>query len=481
MLVPLWAMGRRFKPFQASMKLEDAASDGLAVARHGERVIFVEKGVPGDTAMVDVFRRKKKALIGKILEVEQASEDRIDPVCQHFGLCGGCKWQMMDYQAQLKWKQKQVYDAFQRIGKVEVADKKPILGADPTYRYRNKLEFTFSSKAWLTKEQIDSEEVIDQRVLGYHTARIFDKIIDIDSCHLQRDIINAIRNRTREIARELNIPFYDIREHTGFLRNLVFRTAEHEQELMLTLIVSEDKREWLDAIFSRLETEFPQINHFIWIVNEKLNSSYSDLPFHVWKGKEYVTEKLDTYLFKISPTSFFQTNPFQAQNLYATVREFLAASLPEGKEKHGVVYDLYTGTGSIGIYVSELAESIAGIEYVESAVTDAYANAKLNKLNHLSFHAGDMKKVLNEEFINKHGKPEVIISDPPRAGMDPKVVEKILELSPEYVIYVSCKPSTQARDIALMDEQYEVLAIQPVDMFPQTAHVENVAWLKRRS
>ncbi|MEM8898303.1 MAG: 23S rRNA (uracil(1939)-C(5))-methyltransferase RlmD, partial [Bacteroidota bacterium] len=424
---------------------------------------------------------KKKALIGKILEVEHPSEDRIDPICQHFGLCGGCKWQMMDYQAQLRWKQKQVYDAFQRIGKVEIADKKPILGAEPTYYYRNKLEFTFSSKAWLTKEQIDSEEIIDQRVLGYHTARIFDKIIDIDSCHLQRDIINIIRNRTREIARELNIPFYDIREHTGFLRSLVFRTAEYEQELMLTLIVSEDKREWLDAIFSRLETEFPQINHFIWIVNEKLNSSYSDLPFHVWKGKEYVTEKLDNYLFNISPTSFFQTNPFQAENLYATVKEFLLASLPAGKEKHGVVYDLYTGTGSIGIYVSELAESIAGIEYVESAVTDAYANSALNKLDHLSFHAGDMKKVLNEDFIHTHGKPDVIISDPPRAGMDPKVVEKILELSPEYVIYVSCKPSTQARDVALMDEQYEVLAIQPVDMFPQTAHVENVAWLKRRS
>ncbi|MEL6193776.1 MAG: methyltransferase domain-containing protein, partial [Bacteroidota bacterium] len=230
-----------------------------------------------------------------------------------------------------------------------------------------------------------------------------------------------------------------------------------------------------------LETEFPQINHFIWIVNEKLNSSYSDLPFHVWKGKEYVTEKLDKYLFKISPTSFFQTNPFQAENLYATVKNFLHASLPVGKDTHGVVYDLYTGTGSIGIYVSELAESIAGIEYVESAVTDAYANSALNTLEHLSFHAGDMKKVLNEDFIQTHGKPDVIITDPPRAGMDPKVVEKILELSPEYVIYVSCKPSTQARDVALMDEQYEVLAIQPVDMFPQTAHVENVAWLIRRS
>ena len=250
---------------------------------------------------------------------------------------------------------------------------------------------------------------------------------------------------------------------------------------MLTLIVSEDKREWLDAIFSRLETEFPQINHFIWIVNEKLNSSFSDLPFHVWKGKEHVTERLDKYLFNISPTSFFQTNPFQAENLYATVKDFLLASLPEGKEKHGVVYDLYTGTGSIGIYVSELAESIAGIEYVESAVTDAYANAALNELDHLSFHAGDMKKVLNDEFIHKHGKPDVIISDPPRAGMDPKVVEKILELSPEYVIYVSCKPSTQARDVALMDGQYEVLAIHPGAMFPQTGQVENGARVKRRS
>ncbi|MEM6764344.1 MAG: 23S rRNA (uracil(1939)-C(5))-methyltransferase RlmD [Bacteroidota bacterium] len=474
-------MGRRFIPFQASMILEDAASDGLAVARHGERVIFVERGVPGDTAMVNVFRRKKKALIGKILSVEEPSSDRISPLCEHFGVCGGCKWQMMQYAAQLKWKQKQVHDAFQRIAKVEVKDKKPILGADPIYHYRNKLEFTFSSKAWLTREQISSDQKIDQRVLGYHTPRIFDKIIDIDTCHLQREIINDIRNRTKEIARELGIPFYDIREHTGFLRSLVFRSAEYDQELMLTLIVSAYKPAWLEAIFSRLASEFPQINHFIYIVNEKLNSSYSDLAFHVWRGKNYVTEKLGKYLFKISPTSFFQTNPFQAERLYATVKQFLKDSLPEGKNQHELIYDLYTGTGSIGIYVSELAKSIVGIEYVESAVKDAYENASLNQLTHLRFHAGDMKKVLDASFVAEHGTPDVIITDPPRAGMDPKVVERVLALSPEHIIYVSCKPSTQARDVALLDEQYEVLAIQPVDMFPQTAHVENVAWLKKRS
>lgn len=473
-------MSRRLNPFTAEMHLIDAASDGRAVARHEGRVIFVERGVPGDVAQIHVFQKQKKMLIGRIESLVQPSESRIEPICAHFGVCGGCKWQMMAYETQLFFKQKQVEDAFSRIAKVEVGEVLPILPSEETFHYRNKLEFTFSNKAWLTLEQVRSEQQFEQRVLGFHTSRAFDKIIDIDTCHLQRPVINDIRNAVRDFARTEGISFFDIRSHEGFLRNLVFRTSEHTGELMVVLIVSRNEPDTIDFIFTHLAERFPEITNLLWIHNDKANSSFSDLPFRAWKGTDYITERMGFFDFRISPTSFFQTNPRQAVRLYEVVKSWLKASLPEGKSRHEVVYDLYSGTGSIGIFVAELAAHIVGVEYVDPAVADARENVRLNGLEHFSFHAGDMKKILTPEFVEAEGRPDVIIADPPRAGMDPKVVQRILEIAPPYIIYVSCKPATQARDIELMRAQYEVLAIQPVDMFPQTAHVENVAWLRRR-
>ena len=462
------------------MHLTDAASDGRAVARHEGRVIFVERGVPGDVARVRVYQKQKKMLIGSIETLIRPSSSRIEPVCAHFGVCGGCKWQMMAYDTQCFFKQKQVEDAFARIGKVEIGEVLPILRAGQPFHYRNKLEFTFSNKAWLTLEQIQAERQYEQRVLGFHTPQAFDKIIDIDTCYLQRPVINDIRNAVRDFARVQAISFYDIRTNEGFLRNLVFRSSEHTGELMVVLIVAKDDSDTVGRIFSQIDSLFPEITHLLWIHNPKVNSSFSDLPFRVWKGEEYITERLGFFDFRISPTSFFQTNPRQAAQLYGVVKAWLQASLPAGRTRHPVVYDLYSGTGSIGIFVAELADRVVGVEYVAPAVADARENVRLNGLEHFSFHAGDMKKILTPEFVAAEGRPDVIIADPPRAGMDPKVVQRILEIAPEFLIYVSCKPATQARDIELMSEAYEVLKIQPVDMFPQTAHVENVAWLRRR-
>lgn len=473
-------MGRRIKPFRAEMDITTTASDGWGLARHEGQVIFVEKGVPGDKALVHVYRKRKKQAIGKIEELLAPSEDRREPQCSHFGTCGGCKWQMMTYESQLREKQQQVYDAFERIAKVEIEDRRPIMGCEDDFFYRNKLEFTFSNKAWLTKEMIASEEEIDQRALGFHVPRIYDKIINLDACHLQLPIINDIRNATGDFCRKQNWDFYNIQDNTGWLRNLMFRTSKATGELMVVLIVKKEDQEKVDQLFRHLEERFPQITSFIYIINPKDNSSFSDQPYHSWKGPGFITEQLGDFRFKISPTSFFQTNPAQANRLYDVVKQYAIASLPEGESQFGSIYDLYSGTGSIGIYLSDLAQKIVGVEYVQSSIDDAWKNVELNGLTKFSFYAGDMKKVLSEELIQKEGSPDLIITDPARAGMDPKVVDRLLDMSPKHIVYVSCKPATQARDIALMKEQYEVLSIQPVDMFPQTAHVENVAWLRRR-
>lgn len=474
-------MRRKLKPFSVALRLEDAASDGWAVARHEGRVVFVEQGVPGDLALVEVFKKQKKQLIGRIQELREPSPDRITPRCTHFGTCGGCKWQMMRYEAQLVYKEKQVLDAFERVAKVEPKETRPILGVEDPYFYRNKLEFTFSNKAWLTREQIDSGEEFEQRVLGFHKPRMFDKIIDIDTCYLQTPLVNDIRNATRQLARQHGWSFYDIRANEGLLRNLLFRTTHFQQQLMLVLILGEERPEVANTLFETLKGQFPQITHFAWIHNPKKNSSYADLPFHAWGGEPFIVEQLGQYKFQISPTSFFQTNSRQAQRLYELVQAHVIEALPEGAKQHDLIYDLYAGTGSIGIFNAHLARHIVGIEYVESSVKDAQKNLALNGLEHFSFYAGDMKQVLGPDLVEKEGHPRLVIADPPRAGMDPKVVQRLLEIAPEYLIYVSCKPGTQARDVALMKDAYELLCIQPVDMFPQTAHVENVAFLKRKS
>jgi 23S rRNA (uracil1939-C5)-methyltransferase len=475
-------MSRRLKPYDIEgVEVVDAASDGRAVIRHNDRVVFVEQGIPGDVLDVFVYRKRKKNLIGRINNIVSPSPHRVEAKCQHFGICGGCKWQMMSYDAQLVYKQKQVTDAFERIAKVEVEKESPILGAESPYFYRNKLEFSFSTRPWLTQEQIASGEVFENPALGFHVPGVFDKIVDIETCYLQKPIVNDIRNALRERAIAEGIPFYGIKEHTGFLREIMFRTSEATGELMVMLIVADDDLKQVERLFKPLSEQFPEVSSWIWMHNPKLNNSFSDLPYQVWKGPAYITEQLGGFNFMISPTSFFQTNPKQADQLYGVVRRMLQEVLPEGQEKHNCVYDLYAGTGSIGIYVSELAEKIVGIEYVESSINDAWKNVKLNNLDHFSFYAGDMKKILSDELIGKEGKADVVICDPPRAGMDAAVVEKLLETAPAHIIYVSCKPSTQARDIALMKDAYEVVEIQAVDMFPHTAHVENVALLKRKN
>ncbi|MEL7531131.1 MAG: 23S rRNA (uracil(1939)-C(5))-methyltransferase RlmD [Bacteroidota bacterium] len=471
---------RRFIPYEVTLDIIDAATDGRAVAKEDEKVIFVEDAVPGDKALVKVFRKQKGIFIGKVSEVLTPSPDRVEPSCKHFDVCGGCKWQNMSYEAQTAAKHKQVVEAIQRIGKVPIGEILPILSNETAYGYRNKLEFSFSDKAWLSKADMQRED-IDQRSLGYHVPRIFDKIIQIEECLLQKPIVNDIRNEVVRYGREHDYPFYNMKSHEGFLRNLAFRTTEANGELMVILIVADDRLDLVDPMFSHLVERFPQVTNWVWIVNPKKNNSYTDLPYRIWRGEPFITEKLGEYQFRISPVSFFQTNPRQAERLYGVVKDFLKETLPTDQSQHPVIYDLYSGTGSIGIFVSELAQKVVGIEYVEDAIRDARVNVELNELPNFSFYAGDMKKILTDELVSREGSPNLIIADPPRAGMDPKVVKQILKVAPEYLIYVSCKPATQARDIQLMAEQYDLLKIQPVDMFPQTAHVENVALLKRKA
>ena len=470
-------MGRRKnkKYLVEAVEIVDTATKGQGLGKKEGKVYLVEATVPGDVVDVLVTGKVKKVPLGRVYNMVTPSPDRIEPACAHFGDCGGCKWQSLSYEKQLHYKEKAVVDAIERIGGLEIGKSNPILACAEPFHYRNKVEFTFSSKKWVPAQVLKEQEAVDwSGALGYHVARFFDKIIDIDTCMLHRPSINAIRNEVREFTKSQEIPYYDIQAHEGYLRNLVFRTSEATGELMLILIVAEDKPEWIDLIFSHLEGKFPDITSFLSIHNEKLNSSYSDLSPVLWKGAEAITEHLGPWKYRISPTSFFQTNTLQAKALYDVVRGFL------GEERLGTIYDLYCGAGSIGIYLNDLAERVVGIEYVEAAVRDAEANCELNGLTHLTWHAGDMKKLLDAEFVAAHGQPDVVVTDPPRAGMDEKVTMRLLEMAPERIVYVSCNPGTQARDLAILAAKYDVVEIQPVDMFPQTSHVENVAHLVKR-
>lgn len=462
-----------------SVEIIDAASDGRGVAKFEDKKIFVEKAVPGDIVELYVYEKVKRLFSANLVTIHTPSPLRIEAKCKHFGLCGGCKWQMMSYEGQLSFKTKQVRDIFERIAKVEFGELLPALPSPTPYFYRNKLEFSFGTRMYIAFEDVGK---IDQNVpvLGFHGKGAFDKVLNVEECYLQLPIVSEILNSIRHFAIEKEIPFYNIKEQHGFLREISFRSSVATNELMVFLTVKEYNKEYLDMVFTHLETHFSQINHLLWIVNPKSNTQISELPFFVWKGEGFITEKLGGFSFRISPTSFFQTNPRQAETLYGVAKNMLKNVLPEGKNKHKIVYDLYTGTGSIAIYVSDLAEKIVGIEYVESSIIDAKANAERNDLQHLSFFAGDMAKVLTPDFITENGKPDVIITDPPRNGMAPAVVAQILKVRPEYVIYISCHPATQARDADMMREHYEVVTLQPVDMFPQTAHVENVALFRAR-
>jgi len=455
------------------VEIIDTSSEGKAVARVDDLVVFVEGAVPGDKCTILISRIKKKFAEAKLLKLEKPSPQRIDAVCTHFGSCGGCKWQHLDYEAQLYYKQKHVHDSLTRLAKVNFPELKPIVGAEKNYNYRNKLEFTFSAKKWLTKEEIESGKEFNRNALGFHIPGLFDKIIDIETCYLQKDPSNAIRNEVRDFALKNNFSFFDIREKHGFLRNLLIRTA-NTGELMVLVSFFREEKENQDALLNHLKSKFPEITSLLYIINPKGNETFHDLDVHCFYGRDYIIEEMEGLKFKIGPKSFFQTNSDQAFELYKITRQLAGLT---GNE---LVYDLYTGTGTIACFVAKQAKKVVGIEYVDAAIEDAKVNAALNKIDNTIFYAGDMKDMLTQDFISKHGNPDVIITDPPRAGMHEDVIKVLNEVKAKRIVYVSCNPSTQARDLAALDINYKIMEVQPVDMFPQTHHVENVVLLELR-
>ena len=455
-------------------QIVDISSEGTGVAKIEDLVIFVEGAVPGDVCDMLVYRKKKSYALAKLTELKKASPRRVKPQCSYFGTCGGCKWQHLDYTAQLEFKQNQVVQAMKRLAKVEVAETLPIIGCVDQYFYRNKLDFAFSNRKWLTEQQIASGEQFDNRNgLGFHIAGAFDKVLDIEKCWLQADISNRIRNEVRRFALEKQYAFFDIRNQEGFLRSLIIRTSS-TGEVMVILAFFEANTGQIDALLKHLVKEFPEITSLVYVINAKGNDTISDLPVRVFHGEPYITEEMEGLKFKVGPKSFYQTNSKQAYELYKVTREF--AGLAGGE----VVYDLYTGTGTIAQFVSRQAKKVVGVEYVPEAIEDAKENAKLNNISNCAFFAGDMKEVLSDDFIGEHGKPDLVITDPPRVGMDEKVVRKLLEIGAPRIVYVSCNPASQARDLALMAEKYDVAKMRAVDMFPQTLHIENVALLQLR-
>lgn len=453
------------------------AAEGKALAKIDGKVIFIEGGVmPGDVVDVRLSKNKKDWAEGKATTIHTYSPDRVEPFCEHFGLCGGCKWQMMPYSLQLQYKQQQVQDHLSRIGRMPLPEMNPILGSELTEKYRNKLEFTFSNKAYLTTEEIAAAgdgEIKQRSALGFHVPRLFDKVLDINTCYLQDEPTNLIRNTIKEYALANNLPFYDIRNHEGWLRNLVIRVLR-TGEVMVNLVLHHESKEERIALLDHLLAKVPSITTLLYTFNPKKNDSIFDLEPKVYFGKGYAEERLEDFTFKIGPKSFFQTNTHQGERLYQVTRDFAGLT---GNE---VVYDLYCGTGSIGIFVSRMAKKVIGIELIKEAIDDAIENADRNDVKNAQFYAGDVIDICDDAFFAAHGAPDVIITDPPRAGMHEKLVQKLLEIAAPKIVYVSCNPATQARDLALLHEKYTVEKIQPVDMFPHTHHIENVVLLKRR-
>ncbi|MEO9967772.1 MAG: 23S rRNA (uracil(1939)-C(5))-methyltransferase RlmD [Reichenbachiella sp.] len=453
------------------LSVEAVAAEGKSLARKDGQVIFVEGVVPGDVVDVQIRKKRKAYSEGYPIKFHEYSNLRIEPICEHFGVCGGCKWQNLAYASQLEFKQQQVTDHLTRIGKVNLPEIAPIIGSARTERYRNKLEFTFSNKKWLTKEQIATEDKIERNALGFHVPRLFDKIVDIDTCHLMADPANAIKNEIRSFALANDYSFFDIREQHGLLRILMIRYTD-AGELMVLIQFFEPDQKKIDQLMNHLKAKFPEITSLLYVINQKKNDTIFDQEIILFSGKDHIIEKMGNLEFKIGAKSFYQTNSAQAKLLYDKVLEFADF---QGDE---LVYDLYTGTGTIANYCASRVDKVIGIEYIEEAIQDAFVNAEVNSINNADFFAGDMKDLLNDDFIAAHGQPDVIITDPPRAGMHENVVNMILKVAPQKVVYVSCNPATQARDIALMDEQYEVTKVQPVDMFPHTHHVENIVLLE---
>lgn len=478
------ARKRKQLPLLENFEITAIAAEGNALGRlqlpDGRNlVVFVPYGAPGDIADVQIDRRRKAYAEGHITELKHEGECRVKPRCAHYGVCGGCRWQHIDYQTQLDTKRAQVCDALDRIAKIPHPEVLPTLGSDRHFAYRNKMEYTFSNKKWRTWDEVRSgvEFTDSPDALGFHVSGAFDKVLHIEECHLQADLGNRIRNSLYEYATSAGLDFYDIKANTGLLRTLLIRIADSGQ-VMVCVAFGRDDAEEIARVMNHLAAEFPEIDSLLYVVNTKLNDTISDLEVKVWRGLPYITEHMDDLRFRIGPKSFYQTNSAQAERLYATAARF--CGFDDFAPRRPLVYDLYTGAGTIANYVAAHAEKVVGIEYVEDAIADARLNSEANGISNTLFYAGDMKDVLTDSFVEQHGRPDIMIVDPPRAGMHPDVVGVILRAAPRRIVYVSCNPATQARDLALMAEYYDVTAVQPVDMFPHTHHVENVVRLDRR-
>jgi 23S rRNA (uracil1939-C5)-methyltransferase len=455
-----------------NIEIIDTASKGKSVAKHDGRTIFVQGGVPGDICDITVFKRRKKYWEARIEKIHSYSEKRTEPKCEHFGTCGGCKWQNMKYESQLNFKQNEVLNNLKRIGGIDLPNHQEIIGSKNEYFYRNKMEYTFSNKRWLTIEEIQSQEDIkDKDACGFHVPGMFDKVINLNNCYLQQEPSNAIRLSVKKFADKNNLTYFDIRHHKGLLRNLMIRTSSTNDIMVLVQFYENDNKN-INLIMEYIKTTFPEITSLMYIINQKANNSMYDQEVTCYNGQDHIIEEMDGLYFKIGAKSFFQTNSEQAKVLYRKTKELANITSDD------LVYDLYTGTGTIAQYVANSAKKVVGIDSVEEGIKAAYLNAERNNIHNCTFYTGDMKEIFTDEFISKNGTPDVIITDPPRDGMHKKVVEQILKISAKRIVYVSCNSATQARDLALMNEKYKVSHIQPVDMFPQTHHVENIVVLE---
>ena len=469
-------MGRKKNyPLIERLEIVDIAAEGKSIGKHEGMVVFVPQVVPGDVVDAQVLRKRKNYMEGIVTNYHKYSDKRADPFCEHFGVCGGCKWQQLLYSEQLKYKQKQVTDNLERIAKVKIPEMLPIIPSDDLVHYRNKLEYTFSENRWLTEEEVNSNiEITNRKALGFHIPGRFDRVLDILHCHLQAEPSNHIRLAIKDFALRNNFRFFDHARQEGFLRTLTIRNT-NKGEVMVILSFYEDKADEIESLMEFIVKKFPQITSLMYVINPKGNDTLYDLDLILYHGREYIKEAIGNLQFKIGPKSFFQTNTLQAAKLYTAARDFAALT---GNE---IVYDLYTGAGTIALFLAKYCKHVIGIEFISEAIEDANKNAVLNSIANTSFVTGDVKDVMNDEFISTHGKPDVMIIDPPRAGMHGDVVEQVLKIMPCKVVYVSCNPATQARDIQLMSEKYELKKVQPVDMFPHTYHLENVTLLEIRS
>lgn len=476
-------MGRRIRkriPIMENVTVLDAVAEGKTLAKVDDLVIFLNNAVPGDVVDIQVYKKKRNYVEGKAIKFHKYSDKRVEPFCEHFGVCGGCKWQFLSYEDQLGYKAKQVKDNLERLAKIELPDFEPILGAPRTTYYRNKLEYTFSNKRWFTDEEIAKEDELDQDGLGFHVPGRFDKVLDINHCYLQADPSNQIRLAVRAYAKANNLSFFDIRDQHGLLRNLIIRTAS-TGELMVIVVFYQEEKDKRIGLLQHLADKFPQITSLLYVINGKANDTIGDQEVITFKGNDHMLEAMTDFQdptkkiqFKVGPKSFYQTNSEQAENLYQITAKF--ANI----QPNQTVYDLYTGTGTIANYIAKSAKKVVGVEYVPEAIEDAKHNSELNGIQNTSFFAGDMKDVLTADFVEENGKADVIITDPPRAGMHPAVIERMLEMNAERIVYVSCNPATQARDLQALDANYKVIKVQAVDMFPHTHHIENVVLLERK-